>query len=114
MGDQAGEWTPYWVTLRLILSAESQWARFDGWCASLGIEPLELAPDRFLNLIYYWLVRYADEAEQGKIDRQLWMPPVGYTGPITEGPWTAEAEMAAFNAFAAELNVRPVGGTIPE
>lgn len=93
------------MTLRLLDIAESHWDTFDGWCVSNRVEPWELPSDRFLSLVYYWSTRYADEKEKRKFDTRLWIPPPGYTEPITEGPWTAEAEMSGFRGLATSLNI---------
>ena len=67
-----------------------------------GGDPLALPLDRFLNLVYYWLVREADEKAIRKLDARLWMPPKGVAAP-KESPWSAEAETAAFRGFVAQV-----------
>jgi hypothetical protein len=95
------------VTRRLFDLAQSAWATFDGWCASRDIDPLELPPDRFCNLTYYWATRNASsEADLGKFDRRLWLPDKEETqakGVPKESPWSAENETSAFKALKAAL-----------
>lgn len=93
------------MTLRLLDIAESHWPTFDGWCASLSVDPWKLPSDRFLSLVYYWSTRYADENERRKFDMRLWIPPPGYEEPILEGPWSAEEEMSGFRGLASSLNI---------
>lgn len=96
MADGQGVGPPYWVAARLTATARHNWTMFDGWAASRAVDPLGLPPDRFLNLVYYWLVRNADEKRRASIDRDLNRPPAGEQAPTDEGPWSAEAEMAVF------------------
>ena len=90
--------------LRLLWAARDSWASFDGWAASTlsGAEtdPLRLPPDRFFNLIYYWIVRDGEPDEVKKFDQRLWVPPKGVVPP-KGSPWSAEAETAAFKSFAS-------------
>ncbi len=94
------------MTLRLTASAAALWPSFDGWLASRSIDPFDLDIDRFLNLIYHWLVK--DAQEQSEIDRfniRLWVPPKGEVP--TSGPWSPENETKAFAAFSAQVNGGP-------
>lgn len=93
------------MTLRLLDAAESNWDRFDGWCAARNVDPWALPAHRMLSLIFFWATQYADENELRKINARLWVPPPGVVP--TEGPWTAEAETAAFKSFAAAMNIKP-------
>lgn len=103
MADGAGHWAPYWVAARLTATARHNWSMFDGWCASRAVDPLALPVDRFLNLVYYWLTRNANERRKREIDSELDRVPANeqQTGPIDEGAWSAEEEMAAFQQAAS-------------
>jgi hypothetical protein len=73
------------------------WALFNGWCLTHGFPPLKSDFADFCDVVYYWLSRNADEAEQAKLDEVLGTPPAG---EIAEAPgWSREEQMAAFNAF---------------
>lgn len=101
---------PYYVTRNLLgaIMQDDAWPTFDGFLASQGVETLALPLDRLLNLTYWWLTRAADRSTpQGqqalrKFDALIWRPPPG-EAPET-GPWSAEAETAAFRAFKAQVN----------
>ena len=95
------------MTQRLVHLAAQDWARFDGSLAVLGIDPLQLPPDRFLNAIYYWLVNGHSSDAVDKFNRRLWMPPKGVAP--TRGPWSAEAETAAFQGFKKQFQSRRGG-----
>lgn len=102
MDHEVGEWTPYWVTLRLLDLAKRHWDQFDGWCRE--IDPMDLPVHRMLSFVYHWATQNADEDGLKKWERRLWMPPKGVEA--TEGPWAREAEMSAFRGLASELNVK--------
>lgn len=91
------------------------WPAFDGWCASLSLDPLRLPIERRLNLAYYWFTRDADRSEVDKFDRRLWTPPPSAASqPIPEeSPWSASSEMKAFSSFAAEATGRKAPGAAP-
>lgn len=91
------------MTFRLVATVHKNWAQFDGWAASLNIDPLEIPFPRFMNLAYFWLTGKgeAEKNDVDKIDRRLFMPPKGVAA--TEGPWSKEAETASFAAFSAEF-----------
>ena len=63
------------------------------------MDPEALPIDRLCNLVYYWLVRSADERRRAEIDSYLNRPPPGQT--VDEGVWSSDAEMAAFSKAAA-------------
>lgn len=71
-----------------------------------GGDPLHLPPERFFNLIWYWLSKDADEAWLRKAKTRLWMPPKG-VAPTPGSPWSPEAETAAFRGLAASLQGVP-------
>lgn len=83
--------------MRLTAIAVNQWALFNGWCLTHGFKPLKSDFADFLDVVYYWLSRSADEAEQAKLDQTLSTPPAGETA---EAPgWSREEQLAAFMAF---------------
>lgn len=90
------------MTVRLLILARENWAAFDGEWASRPMDPLDLPIDRFLSLIYWWMIRNAeDEKSIQSFNARLWRPPPGVL-PAAGSPWTAEAETAAFRSFAAQ------------
>ena len=93
------------MTLRLAGFALQNWAELDGYAVSQNMPPLtDLPLDRFSNFIIWYCLRNADEKERAKFDQQLYRPPPGKTA--TKGPWTAEAETAAFAAAKAALTAK--------
>lgn len=93
------------MILRLIYGvARPHWAIMDGESAMRGVDLIGLPLSRFLNVCYWYMVRYADEKEKAKQDRQLWMPPKG-VAPAPESPWAPENETAAFGSLATALGV---------
>jgi len=58
--------------------------------------------DRFCNFIWWAMVHNLEnDAEVTKVKAQLWMPPPHEEATV--GPWSAEAEMAAFASLRASL-----------
>lgn len=110
------------MTQRLIASitSDEEWPRFDGALASQGVDPLALPIDRFLSLAYWHLVkdvdRFSSEGQQAlrKFEARLWMPPAGVE--VTEGPWSAAAETASFQAFKKMIKpddpMNPAAGAV--
>jgi hypothetical protein len=92
------------VTLRLVGLARREWASLDGEMASQNVDTWAMAPDRFLNLIYWWATRNGEADAVAKFDRRLWMPPKG-VAPAPGSPWSPEAETAAFGELAAAFGV---------
>lgn len=75
------------------------WKQFDGRATASGLgDLLRLSPSKFCNLIWFWMTDGADPIEVQKFEAQLWTPPVGEEA---KGPWSAEAEMAAFTSIQA-------------
>lgn len=66
-----------------------------------GLDPLSMPFDRFLNVVYVWLLGERDEVETQKFNAKLWIQPKGAEIPA-ESPWSAENESKAFAAFKAE------------
>lgn len=73
---------------------------FDGYAVSRNISFTDMPLGRFLNYIYWWCIRNADEDEKKKFDRKLWQPPKGEVG---KGVWSAESETAAFASLKQAL-----------
>lgn len=75
----------------------------DGWAASQGLPELgKFTLPRFCNLVWYWYTKDGDQKDVDKFEAQLYRPPVGVQAPAV-GPWSAEAEMAAFRSMKAAL-----------
>jgi hypothetical protein len=72
---------------------------FDGWAAARNVAPTELPLDRLCNLVYFWLVRNADEKRKAEIDAALDRPTSGDDPDV--GSWSADAELSAFTAAAS-------------
>lgn len=87
------------MMLRLVRLAQSRWLEFDGWCVTLGVDPLELRLDRFVHLVYFWLVRNLDGDARARVDEQLDRPPEGATAEQAGGVWSRESELAAFRTL---------------
>lgn len=56
------------MILLRVITEENPWFEFDGWCASQGVNPVMLSWNRFLNLVYYYLVRNKDEKGRKALD----------------------------------------------
>jgi len=54
-----------------VITEENPWFEFDGWCASKGVDPMVLSWHRFLNLVYYYLVRNRDEKSRKALDAAI-------------------------------------------
>lgn len=61
------------------------------------MDPLELPPDRLLNLVWHWLMRNRDEKERTKLISRLEMPLPGQK-QVTGGVWDDENMIAVFEA----------------
>lgn len=91
------------MTARLVRLVDDNFATFDGWAASSGIDPVDLPFDRLLNLAYWWATRNAeDENAIRKFDARLWQPPRGEV-PAAGSVWDPEQENAALGALALAL-----------
>lgn len=84
------------MTARFAGVAIDNWDDFDGWALTQGIEWVpDLPLSRFCHLVWFWMTQGAEkESDVDKMRSKVWRPPVG-TVP-TKGPWTPEAETAAF------------------
>ena len=89
---------------RLLVTALSEWPRFDGWCAARGVDPVALPPPRLASLVYHWLTGHLDRDKREEVDAQLWQPPPDRhpDAPDPAGPWSADAEMRDFTALMAD------------
>lgn len=64
-----------------------RWHLFDGWCASIGVDPEQLSTDRLLNLIHFYIIERTKPEEHRKINDQL-VGPLRTTGEIViEKEW---------------------------
>lgn len=94
---------PYYVALRLFNVAAEHWAQFNGECVSLGVNIRKLPCPDFFDLIYFWLVRNADQKEKDKIDLQLFLPPIGMEAEADHPFFSEEAEMSAFEGLDSAM-----------
>lgn len=81
--------------------AHEHWRDLDGWATARQIDLGDLPVGRFTNLVYYWWTEGADPKEVEKFERRLYIPPKNVVAKV--GPWSAEAETAAFAAAKAAL-----------
>jgi len=98
VASREGVWTPYYVAARLVGAARRDWERFDGWCASRGVNPEELPIDRLCNLVWFRLTDHRKPEDVERIEAQLWKPPKGEEAE--SGAWSAAEELAAFGQAA--------------
>lgn len=84
----------------MIASARRDWARFDGKCASRGVDPLELPLDRLCNLVWHWITEHRKPDEVDRIEADLWRPPPGTEA--SSGAWSASEELSAFTRAAQD------------
>lgn len=90
------------MTIRLVRMALDNWQDIDGWAVGHGVGDLgRLELDRFVNFVWWWATRDAEQKDRDKFESHLWMPPPGEEG---RGVWSAEAEMAGFSALKEALN----------
>ena len=91
------------MTVRLVLTAVSNWDTLDGYAAAHGMPALlELTLDRFCNFTWYMMTRYAEKKDLDQMKAKLWAPPPGWREPIpANSPWSAENEQSAFAAAKA-------------
>lgn len=90
------------MTVRLCATALTEWAFFDGYAVSRGIDLARLPLDRFTNFIWWMSTHNAEQADVQKMRSRLWMPPKG-EAPAPESPWAADAETSAFKALKASV-----------
>lgn len=79
---------------------------FDGFCASIGVDPLELPIRRFVSLIFYLNVRYMKERDRVRFEADLFKPPPGLkpekVKAVAVKGFDPDSELGAFKAFAAQ------------
>lgn len=76
--------------------ADQEWSRFNGEHLGRGVDVLKLSPADFLDVVWYWLIKDADEKTTDKIGRKVWLPPRGEE-PTDDNPYYGlAAEEAAF------------------
>lgn len=79
--------------------AVSNWPIFDGWCAARNVDPLDLDPARFCNLVYFWITRTMNEEAKAAFDAALEGPVKGDQASDqirAVGRWSREAELEQF------------------
>lgn len=77
--------------------AVGHWEDFDGWATSRNVNVRDLDLDQMCNLIWYWATRNGETKDVEQFRLRLWRPdPKDIDKPVTVGPWSAEAEQAAF------------------
>ena len=82
---------------------------FNGWALSQGVDLIELRFDALLDLIYYWLIKDAEEEDVEKLNSRLWMPPKKAVAKgLKDSPWSDEATKASPLAFVGAAG----GGTV--
>lgn len=64
---------------------------------------MELPLDRFVSMIYYYLVKDADQKQKEQFDAQLWIPPKGVE-PEKGSVWDPEKEMESFSAAMTQFS----------
>lgn len=91
---------PYPAIVRLLQRARANWQAIDGQAALSGIDPFQLPLNRFLNLIYAWLLEREVDHKDGAFERwydELTRPLPG-SDPDRVDRDTIEDEMAMFRA----------------
>jgi hypothetical protein len=95
---------PYVTCLRLVAVADQHWEAIDGDLAHQGIDPFDLNPQRFFNLLYYWMLARAKDPDQ--FEMRLNEPAPGKPGGrVSESERQRDAE--SFLAFAGAFGVTP-------
>lgn len=84
--------------------ASADWWIFDGWAVAHHLDPLSLPLDRYLNLVYHWVLRKVeDQKEIDKFRRWLYLPIPGMEDACTQpedSPWSAQAQDDSLADFA--------------
>lgn len=92
------------MTARLLLAAAENWTYLEGYAVGHGQNvPLHRLSLRQLCSYVEWMAirNMSSPEEVDTFKSKLWRPPTGYTGPVTEGPWSPEAENSQFQALKA-------------
>lgn len=95
----------HWEAARLSATIEQNWASFEAdLFLTTGTDPFDLLRQvrlaRFLNIVYHWLTRGAEEKDRFKFDSALQQPP-RWADPDEQDDETAQANAAAFMAAAS-------------
>jgi hypothetical protein len=98
---------PYQAIVGLVAIADECWNEIDGACARTGVDPLRLPFDRFLRLVYAWVmerIQY-DPNTRTDIDELLFgvESPLNRVTPDSVAPEVVDEEMALFRAASATL-----------
>jgi hypothetical protein len=94
---------PYDTAVRLHLIAREHWDSIDGRCAAEGVDPFQLPPHRFCNLIYAWALERVEDA--AKFDAELAMPLPGRArrpASVTDSR-RATDDLMSFGAWARSM-----------
>jgi hypothetical protein len=96
----------YGALVGLIYIADEYWTEIDGSCARQGVNPLDLPFDRFLRLVYSWIVERIQytEGAHADLDEALF----GFDARLRREPDSVslevvEEEMALFRSASATL-----------
>jgi hypothetical protein len=87
---------------QLALSAYGNWLLFDGWCTSVGLDPLRVPVSRLLAATYTWRRSLcSDKKDLAKLDNEIWVspPPLTASGRSrdqTPRDWSDEREEETF------------------
>ena len=101
MAGRGGHRPPYDTAVRLHLIARDYWESIDGKCAAEGVDPFQLSPARFCNLIYAWATERVEDV--AKFDAELAMPLPGRARkrpPSAADTRQATNDLLAFGAWA--------------
>lgn len=102
----------FWAGCRLIRMAYGNWASFDGWALSHGLNVMELEPGRVATAVYGWRLGMCQkESDRGKLDSEVFGPPPirAASGRLRDQAprgWDDRAEASAFMSAVSNLNSR--------
>ena len=99
---------PYYTCARLVAIADAYWEAIDGEASYHGVDLWALSPQSWFNVIYWWAVQRAKDAE--RFDFELNRPPPG-TALVTEVDLDRDGE--SFMAFAAAMSMQPKAAAPP-
>lgn len=101
MADRGVVGKPYEVTIRLYSLVSYRWRAFDGWCIQHRIDPLELSPRRFCNLIYFWCIERVQPDKLEEFEMMLTQP---LPGRERRSEQLAEEDGQMFMALMGQVN----------
>jgi len=82
---------PWWVTMRILYSAQASWDTIGGYLVLHGVNPQDLSLQGFMDALLATLVRHIDPKDHASFFTKLKMPPKGVEAePINE---TREADV---------------------